>query len=627
MNKKHTRIIALIIVLALSIFSLVLIKGTDTNWGKTEVTKLTLSSADGDEISAMLYKPNTASPESPAPCAMILHGGNDMLEQTGTYALELARRGYVVVTWDYSGCHNSDIPTGPSETAPTELSGWAVMGTNTIWNTVKSFSFVDMEKIITMGHSMGGIYTISFALEHQEEVFMQVNLGMNLFGNPDNQKHDFNIVAVFGDSDESILARSNNDVMNMFNSEQIRRIFTGDYDSAIESVPMIEIGKVYEVEGTDGGTYTRTGYMPNSCHAYYLVNSEAIKTVIYSITSQTGVGLDEGVNSPNDINKVGTVWFIKDFAFILMLACVVAMMFVAASMLFETETFKSLMLKETKSVSLKKKSVAWYISIAVLFLLPVLLYRVGILSSSKFLGIDISKVWLLGGTNNTYISWQWMVALGMLILFLVYHFAYGKKNGGNLVSYGFATSDDGKFKIGYILKAFLFGLITVGCGYLVFALISAYTKQGLHIATFMMSVINTNRTFAVLMYFIFLIPYFLISSLAFKAVGISDKENSVAKTTVLGAVITVGGIFLLWLVFIMVLNFGNTLTSLNYFMKDRFYIYSIAILPLVIGMSIANALNIFVSKKTNSVWAGLFTALLWGAWMIVCCGGIAKYFY
>lgn len=69
------------------------------------------------------------------------------------------------------------------------------------------------------------------------------------------------------------------------------------------------------------------------------------------------------------------------------------------------------------------------------------------------------------------------------------------------------------------------------------------------------------------------------------------------------------------------------MTSAAYFAQDRMYIYTIAILPLAIGMAAANALNLFVSKKTNSIWGGLFTALLWGAWIIVSCGGISKYVY
>jgi hypothetical protein len=57
------------------------------------------------------------------------------------------------------------------------------------------------------------------------------------------------------------------------------------------------------------------------------------------------------------------------------------------------------------------------------------------------------------------------------------------------------------------------------------------------------------------------------------------------------------------------------------------YVYAIAILPLVIGMAIANALNIYICKKTNSIWTGLFTALLWGTWVIISSGAMTKYFY
>ena len=38
-----------------------------------------------------------------------------------------------------------------------------------------------------------------------------------------------------------------------------------------------------------------------------------------------------------------------------------------------------------------------------------------------------------------------------------------------------------------------------------------------------------------------------------------------------------------------------------------------------------NALNLLILKKTKCLWPGLFTALLWGSWMITCCGAISKY--
>ena len=248
---------------------------------------------------------------------------------------------------------------------------------------------------------------------------------------------------------------------------------------------------------------------------------------------------------------------------------------------------------------------------------------------NKFLGMDISKIWLLAGTNNAYISWQWTLSLAMLAVFLIFHYSYGKKHGGCAAVYGFRTREDGGFDGGYILRSFLFAVITFAAGYGVFSLISRYTQQGMHIATFMLSTVKANRSWVFIVYFLFQIPYFLTSTLAMKSVGVTDSDGSEKgfwKSVGIGSLIAMGGLFLLWLIFVLVLLNKHILIPGTYFMTERMYIYVIAILPLCIGMTIANILNLYAATKTNSIWAGLFTALLWGSWMIVSCGAIARYF-
>ncbi|MBR6299927.1 MAG: alpha/beta hydrolase [Clostridia bacterium] len=627
--KTSTRILCLVTVLLFGL-SLLLIIGTDTDWGKIEVTRMTLTSADGDEISALLYKPHSATPDNPAPCVLYCHGGGDMLEQGSSYAVELARRGYVVVSWDYTGCARSDIATGRSETANGAISGLPTMGGETVWNAIKLYNFIDHSKIVTSGHSMGGQYSMAVAINHQEEVFLQVNLGMNIYGSADNHEHNFNFALILGDSDESCLARTNNDVKGLFQVEQLKRIFFGDYTTAAADLPEVKIGETYTATGTNGKEYHRACYMPDSCHAYYLVDDQAVQTMVYAITSEVGVGLDEGVKSWADADKISLVWKIKDIGFIVMLAATICAMFTMASFLLGTVAFSKLQLKPQPAIACKKGSWMWWVALAALIILPVALYRPGVLAQRNFFGINISKLFLLGGTNNTFISWQWMVSIGMLVLFLLYHFLWGRKHGGNAKTYGFITSNEGGFKPSYIGMSFLFGLFTVGCGYLVFSLISSYTQQGMHIATFMFNTIKPNRTLCILMYFLFQIPYFLTSSLAMKSIGIGEGDDSVKgtlKTTLLGTLINLGGVFLLWLIFVIMVNEGNTVSSIGYFKNDRFYISTIAILPLAIGMTVANALNIFMSKKTHSMWPGLFTALMWGTWMIISTGGMTKYVY
>lgn len=627
--KWTTRILALVTAVLFAL-SLTLIIGIDTNWGKTEVTRMTLTSADGDEISAILYKPKTATPENPAPILLYTHGGNDMLEQGSPYAVELARRGYVVVMWDYTGCARSDIPTGTSENANGPVSKLPTMGGLTVWNAIKHYNFIDHSKIVTGGHSMGGQYSMALAIAKQNEVFLQVNLGMNNYGSADNHEFNFHHANILGDSDESALARVQGSVRDLFQVEQYKRIYYGDYTTPVEQLPEVVPGVTGTAIGTDGKEYHRTAYLPDSCHAYYLVDNDAVQTFVYAVTSEVGIGLDEGVNSWADANKIDLVWRVKDFGFILQLLATVCAMFTMASFLFGTKAFGGLTLKPQPSVAFKKGTPFWWVAVAALAIIPVALYRPGILASRNFLGINVNSLWLLGGTNNSYVSWQWMCSIAFLVLFLVFHFVYGKKNGGTLAAYGFATSDEGGFKPCYIGRSFMFGLLTVGFGYLVFGLISTYTQQGMHIATFMFNTVKSNRTLTLIMYFFFQIPYFFTSSLAMKSIGIGDGDDSgkgTLKTVVIGTVISLGLLFLLWLVFILIVNFGNSVTGLGYFRNDRMYIYTIAIFPLCIGMTIANALNIYMSKKTHSIWPGLFTALMWGAWMLISCGGMSKYMY
>lgn len=62
-------------------------------------------------------------------------------------------------------------------------------------------TFIDKDHIVTMGHSGGGMHTMGFAIDHQDEIFLQVNLGMNMYGPETVQEHNFNFINILGDSD------------------------------------------------------------------------------------------------------------------------------------------------------------------------------------------------------------------------------------------------------------------------------------------------------------------------------------------------------------------------------------------------------------------------------------------
>ena len=154
-----------------------------------------------------------------------------------------------------------------------------------------------------------------------------------------------------------------------------------------------------------------------------------------------------------------------------------------------------------------------------------------------------------------------------------------------------------------------------------------FTQQGLHIATFMIRTIDANRSFIFFIYFLFSVPYFLSSSLVAKTLGLNGDgtAKTTAKNIGIFTAIAIGGLLILWIVFVTVLNVNNVILPM--FKVHRLYILGVGLLPIMIGIGVGNVLNVLVGQKTNSIWPGLFTALMWGTWTISATTAVLKYFY
>ena len=618
--RRHLKPVAIVLVVLLltTALSLTLVIGVDTDWGKVELSRLTLASPDGDEISVLLYKPKAATAAAPAPAVLVCHGGGDMMEHMSPHCVELARRGYVVISFDVQGGHYSDIATGTSEGNQA--------GGQTVLKELQTYNFVDQSKITVLGYSMGGVYATNIALAHEDEIALLVTLGTM----PASFKKtcNFNYAIVIGDSDESCLNKTQNYLPNYLKSEDIKRAFWNDYTSAdVSALDDIVPDQVYTITGTDGAEYQYVTYMPKGIHGYYPVNDEAIKTVTYSVTSVFGDSLNEGVNSIADLSKMSSVWQIKDIGWFLELASIVILMFLIMSLLLKSKAFASLKLKASEPVGFKKFSWQWWAALIILLILPPLLYITGVKGGGRtLLGINTSFFFLTSGTTTGFIGWQWLMAAAALVGFLIFHFVWGKKHGGNALSYGLAVSDDGKMNISYLLKSLLFGIITVGSAYVLMALVTKFTKQGLHFITMQMSLMNAKRVLCWPVYFIYLIPYFLCTSLAYKSMGLKydGTRKSFLKNLAFTTMLTIAGLLVFWAYFVIVLGSQHYVMDIFF---NRTYTYGIAILPMCIGIGVGNAINTYVSSKTNSLWPGLCAALLWGVWTICSPHGMARYFF
>jgi pimeloyl-ACP methyl ester carboxylesterase len=113
--------------------------------GGIRIQDIRFTGAKGNTMSALLYIPPNATPQIPAPGILAIHGYINSRETQDGFAIEFARRGYVVLALDQTGHGYSDPPAfakgfgGPDGLA-----------------YLRSLEIVDKANIGLEGHSMGG---------------------------------------------------------------------------------------------------------------------------------------------------------------------------------------------------------------------------------------------------------------------------------------------------------------------------------------------------------------------------------------------------------------------------------------------------------------------------------------
>jgi dienelactone hydrolase len=121
--------------------------------GGVQVEDVRYRGAAGETLSALLYVPRGASPSHPAPAVMVSHGYINTREMQGPFAIELARRGYVVLSIDMAGHGYSGGWLGLDDAGgPAGL------------RYLQSRPFVDPGRIALEGHSMGGVAVVDAAI-------------------------------------------------------------------------------------------------------------------------------------------------------------------------------------------------------------------------------------------------------------------------------------------------------------------------------------------------------------------------------------------------------------------------------------------------------------------------------
>jgi pimeloyl-ACP methyl ester carboxylesterase len=147
------------------------------------------------QFSALLYVPASATAQHPAPAVLVSHGFINTREMQSPFAIELARRGFVVMAMDMSGHGFSGGALGEQG-----FGGPAALG------YLRALPFVDKSNIGLEGHSLGGAPVVDAALAYPDGYKSIVLEGSTtgVLGQPGEGSTTFphNLEVVMGQYDE-----------------------------------------------------------------------------------------------------------------------------------------------------------------------------------------------------------------------------------------------------------------------------------------------------------------------------------------------------------------------------------------------------------------------------------------
>lgn len=129
-----------------------------TSGGSVEIREVRIDTGEGGaQVAGLLYQPKTATAQKPAPAILASHGYINTREMQSPFAIELARRGFVVLAMDMTGHGYSGGVVGTADYGGPAALAW-----------LRTQPFVDPANIGLEGHSMGSSPIMGAADAHPD---------------------------------------------------------------------------------------------------------------------------------------------------------------------------------------------------------------------------------------------------------------------------------------------------------------------------------------------------------------------------------------------------------------------------------------------------------------------------
>ena len=187
--------IVLVILLLILLAAEIVASQVQRDFGRVDVSNVLYENESGIPVRAKLLQPVRVSPANPAPGVVYIHGYQNNRETSDPYAIELARRGFVVLEIDAIGRGNSGNPLDLDNPAfdPT-------FGGRASFEYLKALPFVNAQSVGMMGHSLGAEMAYTIALDDPSVKALSIS-GFAYREDATNNRPQ-NMLMIYGEYDE-----------------------------------------------------------------------------------------------------------------------------------------------------------------------------------------------------------------------------------------------------------------------------------------------------------------------------------------------------------------------------------------------------------------------------------------
>ena len=412
-----------------------------SSFGKVSVEVQKLQTDDGQTLVYDLYKPRVADSSNKVPFVVVVPGFQRSKEALSNIAIELSRRGLAVALIDpyaqgMSSSSTSRLAATTQGYGMFALVDYAYEG---------NFPFVDINKIGSTGHSMGGNAAIRGADYFGKEA---------IESNTKSKLHSVYVSGYVLTLRDSILkdSRSNMGISYALYDEGAFRNELQGWDAANmqiapeslrvvnnilendDQLEKIELGKYY---GSKDNNTLRVIFNEELLHPFQPYNKEATANQISYFEKVFGF--------PNAINPLNQIWQFKELFTLINMVVSLLMLVPLTRALLQISFFKGIIKPIPAPLpkqSKQGKLVFWSVfvisaSIACLSFIPMV-------DIAKVLFVDASNremTWFFPQRmNNSVMLWAaFNGTIGIAIFLLSYHF-FGRRHGSKTESWGLKVS-------------------------------------------------------------------------------------------------------------------------------------------------------------------------------------------